>query len=214
MWRESAIGGRVCNNVIYSSNFISLCSTVVVFDAEHVKKLKQQDQNAFNQFYLQTVDMFFRYINANYFIVKQDAEDIISDFYVKFREGVKSYKEDQSFTAYFRTIFKNTIKDFFKKNSDTPFTELKTNEEWESFEDTLVDDIDLTKLLEDDFKFEQIEKAMKMLDDTSKDIIYFRFVEEKTNEEIALITWASNEMIRQRLSRAIKQLKKLLDSNN
>jgi len=51
-----------------------------------------------------------------------------------------------------------------------------------------VDDIDLTKLLEDDFKFEQIEKAMKMLDDTSKDIIYFRFVEEKTNEEIALIT--------------------------
>jgi len=102
---------------------------VIELDTENIKKLKQQDQNAFNQFYLQTVDMFFRYINANYFINKQDAEDIISDFYVKFWEGVKSYKEDQSFTAYFRTIFKNTIKDFFKKNSDTPFTELQTNDE-------------------------------------------------------------------------------------
>jgi len=102
---------------------------VINLDTEHIKKLKQQDQNAFNQFYLQTVDMFFRYINANYFISKQDAEDVISNFYVKFWEGVKSYKEDQSFTAYFRTIFKNTLKDFFKKNTDKPFTNLQTNDE-------------------------------------------------------------------------------------
>lgn len=175
--------------------------------------MKQQDQNTFNQFYLQTVDMFFRYINANYFIDKPDAEDIISDFYVKFWEGVKSYKEDQSFSAYFRTIFKNTIKDFFKKNSDTPFTNLETNDEWEHFEDTLVDDFDFTKFLENNFKFEQIESAMKRLDDISKDIIYFRFIEERTNEEIASITWSSNEMIRQRLSRAIKQLKKILETH-
>lgn len=181
--------------------------SLVAFDTEHIKKLKQQDQNAFNQFYLQTVDMFFRYINANYFVGKQDAEDIISDFYVKFREGVKSYKEDWSFTAYFRTIFKNTLKDFFKKNSDTPFTELQTNEDGEAFEDTLMDDGDITKLLENDFKFDQIEKAMKRLDDISKEIIYFKFIEEKTNEEIASITGASNDMVRQRLSRAIKQLK-------
>ncbi len=184
----------------------------ITFDPENIKKLKNQDQNAFNQFYVQTVDMFFRYINANYFIPKADAEDIISDFYVKFREGVKSFKEDQSFTVYFRTIFKNTIKDFFKKNSDTPFTDLQINEEWEQFEDTLADGTDLTQLLEHDFKFNQIQNAMKRLDDISKDMIYFRFIEEKTNEEITLLTWLSNEVVRQRLSRAIKQLKKLLES--
>lgn len=184
----------------------------IAFDPENIKKLKQQDQNAFNQFYVQTIDMFFRYINTNYFISKADTEDIISDFYVKFWEAIKSYKEDQSFTAYFRTIFKNTIKDFFKKNTDTPFTELQTNDEWEQFEDTIADDTDLTKLLEHDFKFEHIQNAMKRLDDISKDMIYFRFIEEKTNEEIVVITWLSNEVIRQRLSRAIKQLKKLLES--
>jgi DNA-directed RNA polymerase specialized sigma subunit len=52
---------------------------------------------------------------------------------------------------------------------------------------------------------------MKRLDDTSKDMIYFRFIEEKTNEEIVVLTWVSNELVRQRLSRAIKQLKKLLN---
>lgn len=184
----------------------------IAFDIENIKKLKQQDQNAFNQFYVQTVDMFFRYINTNYFISKMDAEDIISDFYVKFREAIKSYKEDQSFTAYFWTIFKNTIKDFFKKNSDTPFTELQPNKEGEQFEDTLMDDIDLTQLLEHDFKFEHIQSAIKRLDDISKDMIYFRFIEEKSNEEISLLTWLSNEVVRQRVSRAIKQLKKLLEN--
>jgi RNA polymerase sigma-70 factor (ECF subfamily) len=187
-------------------------TVVILFDIEHIKKLKQQDQNSFNQFYLETVDMFFRYINANYFISKQDAEDIISDFYVKFWEWVKSYKEDQSFNAYFRTIFKNTIKDYFKKNSDTPFTELQTSDENEPFEDTLVDEFDITVFLEHDFKFEHIQKAMKNLDDISKEIIYFKFIEEKTNEEISSLTWSSHEMIRQRLSRAIKQLKKLLET--
>ncbi len=183
---------------------------MIEFDTTQIKKLKEQDQNAFNQFYLQTVDMFFRYINANYFVAKQDAEDIISDFYVKFWEWVKSYKEDQSFTWYFRTIFKNTLKDFFKKNSDTPFTDLQFNDEWELFEDTLIDDVDITNLLENTFKFDQIQEAMKQLDDISKEIIYFKFIEEKTNEEISLITWSSNDMIRQRLSRAIKQLKHFL----
>jgi len=168
-------------------SFISSATTVVDFEREYIKKLKQQDQNAFNQFYLQTVDMFFRYINANYFLAKQDAEDVISDFYVKFWEAVKSYKEDQSFNAYFRTIFKNTLKDFFKKNTDTPFTDLQTNEDGEHFEDTLTDDVDFTKLLENDFKFEQIENAMKQLDDTSKDVIYFKFIDERTNEEISSI---------------------------
>lgn len=182
------------------------------FDPDNIKKLKQQDQNAFNQFYLQTVDMFFRYINANYFISKQDAEDIISDFYVKFREGIKSYKEDGCFNAYFRTIFKNTLKDFFKKNSDTPFTDLQYTDDSEQFEETLEDNIDLTSLLEDDFKFDHIQQAIKKLDDISKDMIYFKFIEEKSNEEIVVLTWLSNEVVRQRLSRAIKQLKKLLEN--
>jgi hypothetical protein len=56
------------------------------FDQEFIKKLKQQDHSSFNTFYINTVDIFSRYLEANYFLKTQDAQDIISDFYVKFWE--------------------------------------------------------------------------------------------------------------------------------
>lgn len=184
------------------------------FNEEFIKKLKKQDHSAFNEFYINTVDMFFRYINANYFISPQDTEDIISDFYVKRRESIKKYDNKHSFNWYFWTIFKNTIKDFFKKNSDTPFTELEsTFEDWESFCDTLIEESDLTQILETDFKIDQIQNAIKELDIWSKDIIHLKFIEEKSNEEISQFLWISEDNIRQKLSRAIKHLKTLLDTD-
>ena len=182
------------------------------FTSEFISKLKKQDHTAFNEFYLKTVDTFFRYINANYFLPPQDREDIISDFYVKRRESIKHYDEKQSFSWYFRTIFKNTLKDHFKKNTDIPFTELEsTQEDSESFEDTLIDTDDLTTLLEQEFKFEHIQKAMKELDEWNKDVIYRKFIEEKSYEEIAFLLSTSQDNVRQKLSRAIKRLKELLE---
>jgi hypothetical protein len=58
----------------------------VDFDKEFIEKLIRQDQRTFNEFYLKTVDTFFRYINSNFFMSKEEAEDVISDFYVKRRE--------------------------------------------------------------------------------------------------------------------------------
>jgi DNA-directed RNA polymerase specialized sigma subunit len=65
---------------------------------------------------------------------------------------------------------------------------MQNNDESIDIDDILKDDFDLTKFLENDFKFEQIQNAIKKLDNISKDIIYFKFIEEKTNEEISLIT--------------------------
>ncbi len=184
------------------------------FEKEFISKLKQQDHNAFNRFYLETVDMLFRYIQANYFLSAEDAQDIISDFYVKFRESIKNFREDESFSGYFWIIFKNLVKDHFKKNSDTPFTELG----WEdddniSFEDNLADEEDIHTLMDHQFQFENIQKAMKELDDGSRDILYWKFIEEKSNEEIQLLLSISNDNVRQRLSRAIKLLKQILEQD-
>jgi len=182
------------------------------FEKEFITKLKQQDHNAFNRFYLDTVDMLFRYIQANYFLSSEDAQDIISDFYVKFRESVKNFREDESFSGYFWIIFKNLVKDHFKKNSDMPFTELDNSDEDNiSFEETLTDEEDIHTLMEQKFKFEQIQQAMKELDDGSKDILYRKFIEEKSNEEIQALLCISNDNVRQRLSRAVKLLKQILE---
>ncbi|MEI6425949.1 MAG: sigma-70 family RNA polymerase sigma factor [Candidatus Absconditabacteria bacterium] len=181
------------------------------FEKEFITKLKAQDHNAFNRFYLETVDMLFRYIQANYFLSHEDAQDIISDFYVKFRESVKNFREDESFSGYFWVIFKNLVKDHFKKNNDTPFTELENEEEGLSFDETLADEENIHLLMDQQFQFEKIQEAMKELDDGSKDIIYWKFVEEKSNEEIQILLSISNDNVRQRLSRAVKLLKQILE---
>lgn len=182
------------------------------FEKEFITKLKQQDHSAFNRFYLETVDMLFRYIQGNYFLSKEDSQDIISDFYVKIRESMKNFRENESFSWYFRTIFRNLIKDHFKKNHETPFTELDNNEDNLSFEDTIVDEENIHTLMNQQFEFENIQEAIKELDDGSRDILYWKFIESKNNEEIQMILWISNENVRQRISRAIKLLKEILNN--
>lgn len=180
------------------------------FDEPFIQKLKHHDHDAFNDFYLQTVDIFFRYLQANYFLSQEDCDDIIADFYVKRREVVQKYDDKQSFMWYVWTVFKNLLKDHFKKMSDLPFSTLWWGEEEENFEDILADEEDIKDLLEQHFHFEHIMNAMKQLDDISRDIIYWKFIEEKTHKEIEDMLWLNSENVRQRLSRAVKKLKALL----
>lgn len=184
----------------------------VDFSKEFIEKLIKQDQQAFNEFYLKTVDMFFRYINSNFFLRKEDAEDIISDFYVKWWNIGSKYNFKQSFSAFVWTIFKNLVKDNFKKHKDISFSSFD-KDNWLSFEETLEDDFNIFGLLESDFQVNQIEDAMKKLDQESREIIYLKFIEEKDNIEIVEILGISNENVRQRISRSLKKLKSLLDTD-
>lgn len=182
------------------------------FDKEFIEKLIKQDQLAFNEFYLKTVDMFFRYINSNFFLNKEESEDIISDFYVKWWDVCKKYDFKQSFSGFVWTIFKNLIKDNFKKHKEISFSSFD-EDAWISFEEKLEDEFNISELLESDFKFKQIEDSLKNLDSESRDIIFLKFIEEKDNTQIAEILWISNENVRQKISRSLKKLKSLLNTD-
>jgi RNA polymerase sigma factor (sigma-70 family) len=101
----------------------------VDFDKNFIEKLIKQDQQAFNEFYLKTVDVFFRYLNSYYFLDQETAEDIISDFYVKWRDVVKNFDKTQSFSGFIWTVFKNLVKDTLKKHSDTAFSNFDSEDD-------------------------------------------------------------------------------------
>ena len=185
---------------------------VIDFERTLLLLLIQQDAGAFNTFYLQTVDIFFRYLQSTYFLSQAECEDIIADFYVKFRNAVVKYDINQSFSAYVWTIFKNTVKDAFKKQKDLPFSYLDSDDEdAEKFEDSLVDDSDFDEVLQQDFELSQIQQAMQELDETSREILYLKYIEHKDNKEIEEMLMLSQEVIRQRISRALKKLRSLLN---
>jgi DNA-directed RNA polymerase specialized sigma24 family protein len=97
---------------------------VIDFELQFKQLLIVQDEIAFNEFYLQTVDIFSRYLRANYFLSPEESEDILADFYVKCRNGLPKYDIDQNFSGYIWSIFKNNLKDFWKKKEDIPFSEI------------------------------------------------------------------------------------------
>lgn len=184
----------------------------VNFDKEFIDKLIKQDQQAFNEFYLKTVDIFFRYLNSYYFLDKTESEDIISDFYVKWRDTVKKYDWKQSFSGFVWIVFKNLVKDNIKKHKEMSFSSFDNNDDWTSFEENIQDDFDIFELLESDFEYQHIEEAMQQLDPDCREIIYLKFIEEKDNSEISELLQISNENMRQKLSRSLKKLKSLLIS--
>ena len=185
--------------------------TVIKFEQAFLLLLIQQDAGAYNTFYLQTVDVFFRYLQSNFFLSPEDSEDIIADFYVKFRNAVTKYDINQSFSAYVRTIFRNTLKDYFKKHKELSFSQLDgDDEDGEKFEDTLIEESEVAELLQQDFELAQIKSAMQELDALSREIIFLKYIEHKSNTEIEEQLLISQEVIRQRISRAFKKLRALL----
>jgi len=171
------------------------------FDEKFLQRLKKQDHQAFNEFYSHSVDIFFRYIKSNYFLPDQEVEDIVSHYFVKQRDAFKKLDIKKSFSAYVWTIFKNTIKDYFKKMSDLPFSQIRTA--W--------DDDNIS--FEDKLEYEEnIQAAMQELEEVSRDIIYLKYIEEKSYKEIADMLMLSQDNTRQKCSRAIKQLKTLMDT--
>ncbi|MEF2174899.1 MAG: RNA polymerase sigma factor [Candidatus Absconditabacteria bacterium] len=182
------------------------------FDDKFVEKLVSKDKNAFNELYLQTVDIFYRYLKSNYFISDSDAEDIVSNFYLKVWNGLGKYKYMKNFSSWLRTIFRNTIKDDFKKVKEKHFSNY-TKESDEELENSFASDENILDLLQSDYEYDKIKKSIDNLDDISKDIIYLKYIEEKSNKEISIILEISEDNVRQRISRAMKKLKENIDTN-
>ena len=179
---------------------------VIDFILAFKQLLVQQDEEAFNKFYLETVDIFFRYLRANYFIDEEDMQDIISDFYIKCWNWFPNFDINQNFSGWIRSIFKNTLKDFWKKKWETAFSEVDPENEI-PFEDSLEDDEDFTEILNNEYTFDQIRLAILELDESSKEVISLKYIEDKSYWEISGILWISQDLVRQRCSRALKALK-------
>lgn len=176
-----------------------------------IKQLLHKDKNAFNQFYLDSVDMFFRYLKSNYFLSDEDTQDLLSTFYLKVWNALDAYNEKSAFKSWLWTILKNTAKDYFKQKKLYWFTDVQTGWE-EPFEDTISsDEENALDILEKDYAVQKIQSAMAQLEEKYKEIIFLKFVEEKTNEELVEVLWISYDNVRSRLSRAIKMLKSLLE---
>lgn len=174
-------------------------------DDRLVERLVKKDEEAFAEFYRQSVDYLYRYVRGRYFLSKEEVEDVLSEFYIKFRRVLPQYNKEYKFEAFVRTVFKNLLKDQFKKNT----REATYVSEMEYVEDS--DPDAMLKKIQWSFELSAIQTAMQELDELSYDLLIMKYVEERTYEEISEACTMQQDAVRKRISRALQKIKQLLE---
>jgi len=185
-----------------------------MIDKTLIDSILNKKHGAFTIFYNEIVDNFFSYLKSNYYFSDWEINDIIANTFVKIWNNIETFdKEKWKFINWSRIILRNTTKDYLKKKKDKTFSDFEKNGKNESkitIEETIEDKENLLEILEWNYKFEEIKKAMNILKQDEKEILFLRFTENRSFKEIADIIGKSETNTRVKNYRIIQKLKKNL----
>ena len=165
-----------------------------------IEQIKKQDTNAFQQFYHIYVERFYRYLKSRSYLTDTQIHDIVSDTFYQLRIHLPDLSDNSKFESYIWTTLRSQFYQQIKAR--------KPDARVDEIEDTLSDNS--MDRMDNNIEMWAIQWTLEKLDETTRDIIHLRYIEELEYDEIAGITWLTNDWVRQRLSRWFKKLKTLL----
>ena len=169
-----------------------------------------QSEVQFLEFYDRNVAKIYRYI---YFRVgsEEQAQDLTSEVFLKCWQRLNSKQESISnLRAFFYQVARNSIADFFRQRDRSPLSLLEITDSpvADNFSDKkkgLMDEVSTT------LEIELIKKALKGLSEDYQEIIIWRYLDELEIAEIAEIMEKREGTVRTLLSRALAELRKVLE---
>ncbi|MBI2607456.1 MAG: sigma-70 family RNA polymerase sigma factor [Candidatus Doudnabacteria bacterium] len=172
---------------------------------EELKKALESAQSgntsAFGIIYDNYSEKMFRFI---FFRVghKEVAEDILADTFVKAWQKINQVQSHSAIPSWLYQIAKNNIIDFYRVRKTT----ISLEEVASVLEDaaTPIDELSLG------FEQRKILKMLEQLPLEQQQVIQYKFFEDLTNQEIALIMNKTEGAVRVLQHRAIIKLKELL----
>ena len=172
---------------------------------ELMLRAKDGDGVAFGKLYELYFTPVYRYI---YYRVqsKEEAEDLVQVVFVKVYRSISSFSDQgKSPLAYFFTIARNTIYDYWRKQNRV----------------SLQEDIDIPDMRQDPVRqVEQqeasdlVRQGIQHLTDDQSEVITLKFINELSNQEIAELLSKSEESIRQLQSRGLQKLREHIRNPN
>ncbi|MDD5430786.1 MAG: sigma-70 family RNA polymerase sigma factor [Candidatus Pacebacteria bacterium] len=165
---------------------------------------KKGDNNAFAELYDMYFKPVFRYIYLR-LKNKRDSEDLAQTVFLKFYKSVSGFREKgKSPLAYFFTIARNSIIDFWRKKKEVRLEDVE-----EAMEQTPAAEDTQSEVLRDEAAG-AINKTLENLSEEQQEVIILKFMNELTNKEIAGLLGKNEEAVRQLQCRALKLLKQHL----
>ena len=165
------------------------------------QSIQNGDEQVFKEFYEAYFPRIFRFIAA---ILKNpdDAEDVTSLAFIYVWDNSKKLQKGELLASWLYQIAKHRALDFLRKKASRPTTSL------EGFEDSFESGEHADRSAQNYFQARQVEILLSDLSGEERALIYLRFVEDLSFEDIAERTGSRSVTIRVRYHRAIKKLQK------
>jgi RNA polymerase sigma-70 factor (ECF subfamily) len=174
-------------------------------DQHYIRKTLQGDVNSFSV-------LIDRYQNLVYTVVlrvvkvKEEAEEVSQDTFMKAFESLKSYRGESKFSSWLYSIAYRKALDRVRKNS-----RMKPVELIEDITEKNVEAIDnALHFLEQKERNATIQKCIKQLPEKEAAIITFYYFDDMSVREISAITDLSEDNVKVKLHRSRKKLFSLL----
>ena len=164
----------------------------------HISQLKKD----FSKTYDEHSDAIFRYA---YFKLSdtEKAKDVVQDTFVKFWEYISAESELQNVKALLYRIALNTIIDLYRKRKTFSLDTLAED----GFDPTYEPEKDVFERHES----EAVLKAINDLDENDRNIMFMRYVEGLSFDEIAEVIGDRPNTIAVKVHRLLKQLRQSLN---
>jgi len=172
---------------------------------ELMRKAKADDSEAYGQLYELYFTPIFRYI---YLRVrdKEEANDLAQTVFLKVFTALPNFKEqNKSPLAYFFTVSRNTVIDYWRTKKETKVDDFDA-----IAERTADDGASPQKSYEDKENQAFIHRTLQELTDIQQEVITLKFISELSNKEIAELLEKTETAVRQLQCRALKSLKIIL----
>lgn len=176
-------------------------------EKEIIKKAIKGEASAFGLLYDKYQPQIYRFI---YLKVgqREEAEDLTHQVFLKTWENITEYDfQGFPFSSWLYRIARNQVIDYYRTK--------KTNLDLESVaEMELKVENPIPKILDNALEMERVKKAIVHLNSEQQDVIILRFIEDFSLQESASILNKTEGAVKLLQHRAIKNLRKILNSKS
>ncbi len=180
-------------------------------DNKLIKKYLDGDESAFKELYNKYKLSLFSFI---YHMVKDKelADDIFQDVFIKVIDNLDSFN-GENFKAWLFLIARNTVYDWLKSNKKKIMDlTLSIDDENINFEDMIKIDETPEKNFFENYEREILYKAIDMLNENDREIIYLKHFSDLSFNEISIMLKVPIGTLLSRFKRAIEKLAKIISA--
>jgi len=154
-------------------------------------------------------DKMMRYVRRISGVNIETAQDIVQEVFLKVYINLNSFDEGLKFSSWLYRIAHNETINYWRRNKKRSYNDVSWDEN-EALKNIISDDKDLEQEVYQTMTNEQLQEALKEIDEKYRTVLVLNYLEGKTYQEIADILKKPIGTVGTLLNRAKKVLRKEL----